>query len=119
MFLTAEVVIRKRRFGTVWYVENATLTVDESAEATQALVRIEAYLASSRHCANSFLTRHPTSSGVYMLSMAWESPVWRALAWRYFFDLFASAGVQYAVETRTQTQAGSAAPSEQQSVHAR
>jgi hypothetical protein len=103
----------------VWYVENATLTVDESAEASRAMVRLESYLASSRHCASSFLTHHPTSRGVYMLSVAWESPLWRALAWRYFFDLFASAGVRYAVETRTQVQTSSAAPSAQQSVPAR
>lgn len=101
------------------YVENATLTVDESAEARRAMVRLEAYIASSRHCANSFLTRHPTSKGVYMLSVAWESPLWRALAWRYFFDLFASAGVQYAVETRTQVQSSNVAPSAQQSVPTR
>jgi hypothetical protein len=103
----------------VWYVENATLTVDESAEARRVMIRLEAYIASSRHCANSFLTRHPTSRGVYMLSVAWESPLWRALAWRYFFDLFASSGVQFAVETRTQVQTRNDAPSAQQSVPAR
>ena len=54
-----------------------------------------------------------------MLSVAWESPQWRALAWRYFFDLFASAGVQYAVETRTQVQSSNVAPNAQQSVPTR
>ena len=103
----------------MWYVENATLTVDESAEASEALARIEAYLGSSRHCANSFLTRHPTSSGVYLLSVAWESPLWRALAWRYFFDVFTATGVRYAVETRAQEQVGSSVLSEAQSAFAR
>jgi hypothetical protein len=40
MLLAVEIVMGKRRFATVWYVENATLTVGESAEATRAVARV-------------------------------------------------------------------------------
>jgi hypothetical protein len=54
-----------------------------------------------------------------MVSVAWESPLWRALAWRYFFDVFAPGGVRYAVETRAQAQVDRVERSEVRRIYAR
>ena len=79
-------------------VENATLTLTSgpSADVEAALSRIAAYLESSSHCAGYLLTRDlaPQREPSYLLSVTWDTPRWRRLAWRYFAAVFAAAGVE-------------------------
>ena len=57
----------------------------------EALRKITFYLEHSSHCQSYLLTRHPVPSEGYVLSCSWDTPLWRAIAWRYFSDVFASA----------------------------
>ncbi len=78
-------------------VENATLTVTsgQSPDIDAALARVAAYLERSAHCEGYLLTRDLTPEPAYLLSATWDAPRWRALAWRYFADVFSSAGIEY------------------------
>ena len=93
-------------------VENATLTLTSGhpADVEAALSRIAAYLESSSHCAGYLLTRDlvPRREPAYLLSATWDAPRWRGLAWRYFADIFAAAGVEYRATLSAAAQASEA-----------
>src|SRR5260370_41832356 len=87
-------------------VETAPLTLPsgQSADVEVALSRIAAYLDSSSHCAGYLLTRDlaPQRETAFLLSAAWDAPRWCSLAWRYFADVFAAAGVEVRVKVRVE-----------------
>jgi hypothetical protein len=91
-------------------IENATLTVTSGrpTDVEVALSRVAAYLESSSHCASYLLTRDLAPEPAYLLSATWDAPRWRGLAWRYFADVFAAAGVEYRATLTVAAQAGEA-----------
>src|SRR5260370_5847614 len=95
-------------------VETAPLTLPsgQSADVEVALSRIAAYLDSSSHCAGYLLTRDlaPQRETAFLLSAAWDAPRWCSLAWRYFADVFAAAGVELRVARSSTRTAAAQAP---------
>ncbi|HLZ56068.1 MAG TPA: hypothetical protein VKR06_03890 [Ktedonosporobacter sp.] len=61
----------------------------------ESLHKITLYLERSSHCRSYLLTRHLAASEGYLLSCEWDSPIWRAIAWRYFTDLFARSDIGF------------------------
>lgn len=74
-----------------------TLTASERGAQDAAIRHIAAYLESARHCRGQLVTRDPSAANTYILNATWDSPRWRALAWRYFMDALAAHGIRYQV----------------------
>lgn len=79
-------------------IENATITLanDQTSAIKDVFQKMTSYLDRSAHCQDYLLTRHFDSAS-YILSSSWDNDLWRAFAWRYFRDLFTSAGLDFQV----------------------
>jgi hypothetical protein len=78
--------------------ENTTITIakDQTGATEDVFQKMTSYLERSAHCQDYLLTRHLDSAS-YILSSSWDNDLWRGFAWRYFRDLFTSAGVEFQI----------------------
>ena len=74
----------------------------DSHTIEMTLPRIATYLETSSHCQTFLLTRHLLPEDGYLLCCAWDEPIWRSFAWRYFTDIFTSKGVIFHMTSQIQ-----------------
>lgn len=75
--------------------ETAIIIPSSEYNCEEALHKIIFYLEHSSHCQSYLLTRHLVPSEGYLLACEWDTPAWRAVAWRYFTDVFARSSIDF------------------------